>query len=107
VDTEGKGRRKSQKKLMSVKGGRFGKYQQKLSLRQLPMFPHSSAFSPSGLVLTWGSVRGHINNEQRKSFLAVSDCIERAVNAYLCDWEDGSRPFFWRWSAEYHNQIRD
>jgi hypothetical protein len=54
--TEEKGRRKAQKTLPGAKGGRFGKSQQKLSLPQLPIFPHSSNFAPSGLVLPFCGV---------------------------------------------------
>jgi hypothetical protein len=39
--------------------------------------------------------------------LAAADCIERASNSSFWDWEDGSRPLFWRWSIEYQKQIRD
>jgi hypothetical protein len=55
----------------------------------------------------WSSIWGHTYNDQRKSLLAACDCIERAANSSWWDWEDGSRPFFWRWSVEYQNQIRD
>jgi hypothetical protein len=50
---------------------------------------------------------GHKDNDQRKSFLAACDCIERAATYYWWDWQDGSRPFFWKWSIEYQDQIRD
>jgi hypothetical protein len=50
-DTEEKGGRKSQKICMWRKGGCFAKSQQKLSLPQLPIFPHSSSFAPSDIIL--------------------------------------------------------
>jgi hypothetical protein len=50
---------------------------------------------------------GHRDNERRKSLISADNCIERAANSSWWDWEDGSRPFFWRWSAENHSQIRD
>jgi hypothetical protein len=50
---------------------------------------------------------GHKDNDQRKSLLAACDFIERAANASWWDWEDGSKPFFWRWSIEYQERIRD
>jgi hypothetical protein len=52
-------------------------------------------------------VWGQRDNDQRKSLLAADDFIEIAANSSLWDWEDGSSPFFWKWSVEYHNQIRD
>jgi hypothetical protein len=55
----------------------------------------------------WSSIWGHKDNDQRKSLLAGCDCIERAANSSLWDWEDGSRPFFWRCSVEYQEHIRD
>jgi hypothetical protein len=55
----------------------------------------------------WSSMWGHRENDQRKSFFAAADCIERAANSSWWDWEDGSRPFFWRLSVDYHKQIRD
>jgi hypothetical protein len=33
--------------------------------------------------------------------------LREPPNSSWWDWEDGSRPFFWRWSVEYQNQIRD
>jgi hypothetical protein len=54
----------------------------------------------------WSSMWGHRENDQMKSLLAAADCIERAANSSWWDWEDGSRPLFWRWSVEYHKQIR-
>jgi hypothetical protein len=36
--------------LLWVKGGRFGKSQQKLSLPQLPIFPRSFSLAPSDLI---------------------------------------------------------
>jgi hypothetical protein len=59
------------------------------------------------LHITGDPCGGHRENDQRKLLLAAADCIERAANYSWWDWADGSRPFFWRWSVEYHNQIRD
>jgi hypothetical protein len=56
---------------------------------------------------SWNTMWGHRDNDQLKSLVEAADCIMRAANSSCWDWEDGSRPFFWRWSAEYHNQIRD
>jgi hypothetical protein len=56
---------------------------------------------------SWNTMWGHRDNYQRKSLVAAAYCIERAANSSWWDWEDGSRPFFWWWSAEYHNRIRD
>jgi hypothetical protein len=55
----------------------------------------------------WSFMWGHRENYQRKSLLAAADFIERSAHSSWLDWEDGSIPFFWRWSAEYHKQIRD
>jgi hypothetical protein len=35
------------------------------------------------------------------------DCIRRAANSTWWSWDDGSRPFFWRWPEEYVSQVRD
>jgi hypothetical protein len=40
-------------------------------------------------------------------FEAGSECIERAWNAIWFGWDDGSRPFFWRWPPEYMEVMRD
>jgi hypothetical protein len=56
---------------------------------------------------SWNTMWVHRDNDQRNSLVAAADCIDRAANSSWWDWEDGSRPLFWRWSAEYHNQIRD
>jgi hypothetical protein len=58
-------------------------------------------------VHSWNTMWVHRDNYQRKSLVAAADCIERAANYSWWDWEYGSRPCFWRWSAEYHNQNRD
>ena len=36
-----------------------------------------------------------------------SDCIRRAAASDWWEWNDGSRPFFWRWPAESRKAIRD
>jgi hypothetical protein len=38
---------------------------------------------------------------------AGSEAIERASRASWWNWEDGSRPFHWRWPEEYQERIRD
>jgi hypothetical protein len=35
------------------------------------------------------------------------DAVARAANATWFDWDDGSRPFHWRWPAFYQKVIRD
>jgi hypothetical protein len=40
-------------------------------------------------------------------FEAGSECIERAWNATWFGWDDGPRPFFWRWPPEYMEVMRD
>jgi hypothetical protein len=42
-----------------------------------------------------------------EDLLAGMDGIGRAFLASWWDWEDGSRPFHWRWPREYQEQIRD
>jgi hypothetical protein len=54
----------------------------------------------------WRKMWGHRDTERGKYLVSVADFIERAANSSWWYWEDGSRPFFWRWSAGYHNQIR-
>jgi hypothetical protein len=39
--------------------------------------------------------------------VAASDCILRACGATWWQWEDGSRPFFWRWPVDYQLIIRE
>jgi hypothetical protein len=55
----------------------------------------------------WRFMWWHIDNEQRKLLLTTMDCIVRSAIASWWDWKDGSIPFFWRWSAEYHYKIWD
>jgi hypothetical protein len=55
----------------------------------------------------WSSMWGHKDNDHRKSLLTDCDCIDRDATSSWWDWEDGSRPFFSRWSVEYQEQIRD
>jgi hypothetical protein len=55
----------------------------------------------------WRAMWGQKENDKQKSLLAVGDCITRAANSTWWNWEDGSRPFFWRWSEEYCRHIRD
>mmetsp|Transcript_18233 Transcript_18233/g.45137 ORF Transcript_18233/g.45137 Transcript_18233/m.45137 type:complete len:1296 (-) Transcript_18233:2196-6083(-) len=40
-------------------------------------------------------------------FEAGSDAIFRAWNSTWWEWDDGSRPFHWRWPKWYRNTIRD
>ena len=47
------------------------------------------------------------NNIDGKNGLAAKDCIQRAANASWWSWDDGSRPFFWRWPSDYQLQVRD
>jgi hypothetical protein len=55
----------------------------------------------------WKAMRGQKENDKHKSLLAAWDCITRATNSTSLNWEDGSRPFFWRWSEEYCHHIQD
>jgi hypothetical protein len=52
-------------------------------------------------------VWGQKENDKQKSLLAAGDCITRAANSTWWNWEDGSRPFFWRWSEDYCWHIKD
>jgi len=38
---------------------------------------------------------------------AARECIRRAMGATWWEWNDGSRPFFWRWNKAYLREIRD
>mmetsp|Transcript_18229 Transcript_18229/g.45121 ORF Transcript_18229/g.45121 Transcript_18229/m.45121 type:complete len:1319 (-) Transcript_18229:2184-6140(-) len=40
-------------------------------------------------------------------FEAGSDAVSRALNSSWWEWDDGSRPFHWRWPAWYRQTIRD
>jgi hypothetical protein len=55
----------------------------------------------------WKAMWGQKKNDKQKSLLAAGDCITKAENSTWCNWEDGSIPFFWRWSEEYCHHIRD
>jgi hypothetical protein len=50
---------------------------------------------------------GSKGKRQTKSLLAAGDCITRAATSTWWNWEDVSRPFFWRRSEEYCHHIRD
>jgi hypothetical protein len=54
----------------------------------------------------WRAMWRQKENDKQKPLLAAGDCITRAANSTWCNWEDGSRPFFCRWSKEYCHQIR-
>jgi hypothetical protein len=43
----------------------------------------------------------------KQSVGAAKDCITRASHASTWGWDDGSRPFFWRWGDEYWKESRD
>jgi hypothetical protein len=55
----------------------------------------------------WKAMWGQKENDKQKYLLAAGGCITRAANSTWWNWEDGSRPFFWRWSEEYCHHIRD
>lgn len=38
---------------------------------------------------------------------AAADAIRRGANSTWWEWDDGSRPFHWRWPKEYQTTIRD
>jgi hypothetical protein len=38
---------------------------------------------------------------------AARDCIQRSSNSSWWNWEQGSRPLFWRWTTEYQTVIRE
>lgn len=42
-----------------------------------------------------------------RDLLPGMDAIARASKATWWNWDDGSRPFHWRWPAEYRDRIRD
>jgi hypothetical protein len=42
-----------------------------------------------------------------KDLMSGMDAILRAFRASWWEWEDGSRPFHWRWPPEYEERIRD
>jgi hypothetical protein len=42
-----------------------------------------------------------------KDIEAGADAVTRAANALWWTWDDGSRPFHWRWPAWYKSTIRD
>jgi hypothetical protein len=44
----------------------------------------------------WKAMWGQMENGKPQSLLAAGDCITRAVNSTWWNWEDWSRPFFWR-----------
>jgi hypothetical protein len=55
----------------------------------------------------WKSLWGSKDNERHKSLKAGEDCLTRISNASWWNWDHGSRPFSWRWSKEYMENIRD
>jgi hypothetical protein len=48
-----------------------------------------------------------IAKDARTDFEAGGECISRAARSTWWAWDDGSRPFFWRWPKEYLEVIRD
>jgi hypothetical protein len=40
-----------------------------------------------------------------RDLVAGIEAIERAWRATSWNWEDGSRPFHWRWPQEYQDEI--
>lgn len=46
-------------------------------------------------------------NVSRKDWIAGADCIGRSSDATWWEWDQGSRPLFWRWPKEYVPSIRD
>jgi len=47
------------------------------------------------------------NNEARQDWNAGRECVKRYSGSTWWEWNDGSRPHFWRWPAEYKRAIRD
>ncbi len=43
--------------------------------------------------------------EARKDWVAGQDCLEWCCNSTWWEWNDGSRPHFWRWDEEYKTRI--
>jgi hypothetical protein len=42
-----------------------------------------------------------------EDLMAGMDALKRACGATWWEWDDGSRPFHWRWPKEYQERIRD
>jgi hypothetical protein len=42
-----------------------------------------------------------------RDWLAGMDCLQRSRRSNWWEWSDGSRPYFWRWTPEYVEIIRD
>jgi hypothetical protein len=51
----------------------------------------------------------HTSNTKdiKLSVAAAKDCITRVSKATTWSWDDGSRPFFWRWGYDYWKESRD
>jgi len=48
-----------------------------------------------------------VSKAAQKNWNAAIECIHRASNASWWEWDQGSRPFFWRWNKDYIGNIRD
>mmetsp|Transcript_10111 Transcript_10111/g.14603 ORF Transcript_10111/g.14603 Transcript_10111/m.14603 type:complete len:596 (-) Transcript_10111:44-1831(-) len=48
-----------------------------------------------------------LSEDAVKSLVAGRECITRSCLATWWEWAGGSRPYFWRWPADYRVQIRD
>jgi hypothetical protein len=46
-------------------------------------------------------------DEIKKDVDAVADCLVRARRSTWCEWNDGSRLFFWRWPECWREEARD
>ncbi len=57
----------------------------------------------SGYHGDWKFVRSHAPD----SMAAARDCIGRAAHASWWKWDEGSRPFFWRYKEEFMVDLRD
>jgi len=51
--------------------------------------------------------RGKLVQVKEKDWSAAADAIERGANSTWWEWQDGSRPFHWRWPKWYQATIRD
>jgi hypothetical protein len=55
----------------------------------------------------WSDWHSLLKSTCPKDIEAGSDAVVRAARSSWWEWSDGSRPFHWRWPAEYIETIRD
>jgi hypothetical protein len=68
---------------------------------------HAQLFKTTGQKRDSRQEQGGVIQEIRKYVESICSCIEKSALSSWWEWDDGSTPYFWRWTPEFRGRARD